>query len=98
MKMIKITTEHKERVLQISKNISEGDDYIQEIFNDWVADAYGEFVGFFVENKIVAFSKMTYLTPTDVRLEGLRNHRSWFRIQNKFSIVHNFHWQRFVDL
>ena len=72
MEMRKITPEHKERVLQISKDIWEGDDYIPEIFDKWIADPYGEFVGLFDENTLVAFGKMTYLTPTDVWLEGLR--------------------------
>ena len=72
MKLRKITPEHKERVLQISKDIWEGDDYVPEIFDEWVADPYGEFVGLFEEDKLIAFGKMTYLTPTDVWLEGLR--------------------------
>jgi len=58
--------------LQISKDIWEGDDYIPEIFDKWIADPYGEFVGLFDENTLVAFGKMTYLTPTDVWLEGLK--------------------------
>jgi len=72
MEMRKITPEHKERVLQISKDIWEGDDYIPEIFDTWIADPYGEFVGLFDENTLVAFGKMTFITPTDVWLEGLR--------------------------
>jgi len=76
MKLRKITPEHKERVLQISKDIWEGDDYIPEIFDNWVSDPYGEFVGLFVENQLIAFGKMTYLTPTDVWLEGLRKDQS----------------------
>jgi len=76
MKLRKITPEHKERVLQISKDIWEGDDYVPEIFDNWIADPYGEFVGLFVENQLIAFGKMTYLTPTDVWLEGLRKDQS----------------------
>ena len=72
MKIKKITPEHKERVLQISKDIWEGDDYIPQIFDEWVADPYGEFVGLFDGETLIAFGKMTYLTPTDVWLEGLR--------------------------
>ena len=72
MEMKKITPEHKERVLQISKDIWEGDDYIPEIFDEWVADPFGEFVGLFADKTLIAFGKMTYLTPTDVWLEGLR--------------------------
>ncbi len=72
MEIKKITPEHKERALQISKDIWEGDDYIPQIFDDWVADPYGEFVGLFEEDTLIAFGKMTYLTPTDVWLEGLR--------------------------
>lgn len=75
MEMRKITPMHKEKVIQISKEIWEGDDYIPEIFDKWVSDAYGEFVGLFKENELIAFGKMTYLTPTDVWLEGLRKHQ-----------------------
>jgi hypothetical protein len=72
MEIKKITPEHKEKVLQISKDIWEGDDYIPQIFDEWVADPYGEFVGLFDGETLIAFGKMTYLTPTDVWLEGLR--------------------------
>jgi len=76
MEIKKITPEHKERALQISKDIWEGDDYIPQIFDEWVADPYGEFVGLFEEDTLIAFGKMTYLTPTDVWLEGLRKDQS----------------------
>ncbi len=72
MEIKKITPEHKERALQISKDIWEGDDYIPQIFDEWVADPYGKFAGLFDEDTLIAFGKMTYLTPTDVWLEGLR--------------------------
>lgn len=75
MEMRKITPIHQEKVIKISREIWEGDDYIPEIFDKWVSDPYGEFVGLFKENELLAFGKMTYLTPTDVWLEGLRKHQ-----------------------
>lgn len=72
MEMKKITPAHKERIIQISKEIWEGNDYIPEIFDTWVSDPFGEFVGLFKDSELIAFGKMTYLTPTDVWLEGLR--------------------------
>lgn len=72
MQFKKITPDDKPRVLEISKNIWEGDDYIHEIFDKWVFDPFGMFEGLHDEEKLIAYARMTYITPTDVWLEGLR--------------------------
>ncbi len=72
LKMIKeISLSDKQRVLEISANIWEGDDYISQVFDDWVNDD-GLFVGLWEDNILVGFGKLSYLTPTDIWLEGLR--------------------------
>jgi N-acetylglutamate synthase-like GNAT family acetyltransferase len=62
----------KERVLQISSKIWEGDDYMERVFDSWVTDKNGEFVAALRNNVIVGFAKITLLTPHYVWLEGLR--------------------------
>ena len=62
----------KAEILAICKKIWEGDDYIPLIFDSWVSDKQGEFTAVLYEGKIVGMGKLTYLTETDVWLEGLR--------------------------
>lgn len=71
-KMIReIRPSDKPRVLEISSQIWEGDDYIPLVFDQWVQDE-GVFAGLWENDILVGFGKLTYLTPTDVWLEGLR--------------------------
>ncbi|MCK4359071.1 MAG: GNAT family N-acetyltransferase [Candidatus Cloacimonetes bacterium] len=68
----KIRKSHKERILAISSKIWEGDDYVTSIFEKWIDDEKGEFTGIWLNNQLVGFGKLTFITPTDVWLEGLR--------------------------
>ena len=68
----KIKAEDKTDVLNISSKIWEGDDYIPQIFDEWVKDSYSIFAGLWVKKKLIAFGKLTFLSPTDIWLEGLR--------------------------
>ena len=61
----------KARVLEISSQIWEGDDYLPLVFDEWVNDD-GVFAGLWENDILVGFGKLTYLTATDVWLEGLR--------------------------
>ncbi len=67
-----ITPEDKLRVLEIASKIWDGDDYIPEIIDEWINDRKSEFVGLWQEEILVAYGKMSFLTPYDVWLEGLR--------------------------
>lgn len=68
----KIRKSDKERILEISSKIWEGDDYVSSIFDEWVKDENGEFTGVWLNNQLIGFGKLTFITPTDVWLEGLR--------------------------
>jgi len=72
LKIKKITKADRKRVLEISAKIWEGDDYLPEVFDEWVIDKKSLFVGLWQNDILVAFGRMKYLTPTDVWLEGLR--------------------------
>jgi hypothetical protein len=61
----------KQRVLQISARIWEGDDYVANVFDEWISDD-GLFAGLWEDEILVGFGKLTWLSPTDVWLEGLR--------------------------
>lgn len=67
-----IEEKDKEAVLRISKKIWEGEDYVPQVFDEWVQDKKGLFAGYFIEEKLVGFGKITFLTDHDVWLEGLR--------------------------
>ena len=67
-----ITPGNKLRVLEIASKIWEGDDYIDQVFDRWIKDKTGKFIGLWQDGILIAFGKMTYLSPTDVWLEGLR--------------------------
>lgn len=68
----KITPADKDAVLKISSKIWEGSDYIHNVFDRWTTDDEGEFTAVLRDGVIVGFSRLTWLTPTDVWLEGLR--------------------------
>jgi len=67
----RIKASDKKRVLEISSQIWEGEDYLFQVFDEWVNDN-GVFAGLWENNILVGFGKLTWLTPTDVWLEGLR--------------------------
>lgn len=68
----KITMDDKSRVLEICKEIWDGDDYLHLIFDNWVADKNGEFIAALDNRRIIGFIKLTMLTVQDAWIEGLR--------------------------
>jgi len=67
-----ITMADKNRILEICKDIWDGDDYLHLIFDKWVNDKNGEFVAAVAENKIIGFIKLTMFTAQNAWIEGLR--------------------------
>jgi hypothetical protein len=59
-------------ILEIASRIWEGGDYLPGVFDEWVRDSTGEFVAVLLDGKVVGCGKLTFLTGTDVWLEGLR--------------------------
>jgi GNAT superfamily N-acetyltransferase len=64
--------EDRAAVAAISAQIWDGEDYVPEVFDDWVADPRGEFTVFFEGEWLVAFGKVTELRDGEWWLEGLR--------------------------
>ena len=62
----------KPAMLSISSRIWEGTDYLPAVFDEWVRDEVGEFTAVLVGKRVVGCAKLTFLTPTDAWLEGLR--------------------------
>lgn len=67
-----IKPKDKQNVLEISKHIWEGDDYISQVFDDWVSNPNGLFCGLWEDGNLVGFGKLTHLSEKDIWLEGLR--------------------------
>ncbi|HOD53326.1 MAG TPA: GNAT family N-acetyltransferase, partial [Candidatus Cloacimonadota bacterium] len=64
--------EDKGSVLELVKNIWDGDDYMPYIFDKWVDDPKGEFTGAFLENELVGLAKLSFYADGYAWLEGLR--------------------------
>ncbi len=62
----------KKEVLRISSQIWEGDDYVNDVFDEWVKSDKGIFAGYWESNKLIGFGRMRFLTANDVWLEALR--------------------------
>ncbi len=64
----------KERVLDFTRSTwgEHEDDYIAEVFDDWLADRSGEFTAALLEDQVVAIAKLTDLGDGEWWFEGLR--------------------------
>lgn len=72
LKLRKITIDDRERILEISAKIWEGDDYLAYVLDPWLDDLNGFFLAVLDGNELIAFQKISYFTKTDVWLMGLR--------------------------
>lgn len=68
----RVSQADKERVLEISSKIWEGNDFIQYVFDDWVNDTEGEFTLGEKDGDIIGFAKYTRHSDSEVWLEGIR--------------------------
>jgi ribosomal protein S18 acetylase RimI-like enzyme len=59
-------------MLDIASRTWEGGDYLPSVFDDWLADGDGGFVAALLDDRVVGCGKLTFLTPGDAWLEGLR--------------------------
>lgn len=66
------TYRDKEQILEISKNVWEGNDFILRTIDTWLDPESGKILVVEKEGEIRAFAKMSYLTEKDYWLEGLR--------------------------
>lgn len=68
--------EDKKQILDISRTIWDGDDYIPNIVDKWIKDEEGEFTVAQVDGIIKGFAKFTVLSPGEFWLEGIRVDRN----------------------
>jgi hypothetical protein len=68
----RMTSDLKPAMLEISSHIWDGFDYLPTVFDAWVSDREGEFAAVLVGDRLVGCGKLTFLTPADAWLEGLR--------------------------
>lgn len=73
----KVSPSDRDRVLEISSNIWEGQDFIKYVFDEWVKDTEGEFTLGEKDGNIVGFAKYTRLNDLEVWLEGIRVDESY---------------------
>jgi RimJ/RimL family protein N-acetyltransferase len=62
----------KPAILDIASRTWDGGDYLPHVFDDWLADADGEFVAALLDGKVAGCGKLSFVTPHDAWLEGLR--------------------------
>jgi hypothetical protein len=68
----RMTPADKPALLALDARIFGGMDYLGAVFDGWVADREGEFAAVLLGGRVVGCGKLTFLTPADVWLEGLR--------------------------
>lgn len=66
----KLTVGDRVRILEISKDIWEGDDYINKVLDEWLKT--GEFFGLFVDGLLVGFARFISFDRDRGWLHGLR--------------------------
>ncbi len=68
----KLTHSDRARVLEIVKDIWEGDDYIPEVFDKWVDSQECYFMGLWKEETLIGIDNLRKLSPTVGWMEGMR--------------------------
>jgi len=61
-------------VMELTRTIWDGEDYVPQVWAEWLADTGGRLAVAEYENRIVGLSKLTQLSPVDWWMEGLRVH------------------------
>lgn len=74
MKYKVLTYDDYDDIVDISRNIWDGNDYLPKVFHKWVDEKEGCFLGVVEDNKVVAVGKYTVLPDRQGWLEGLRVH------------------------
>lgn len=67
--------EDKSAIIDISKDVWEGTDYLPDTFDKWVEEKGGEFTVAELDGRVVGCAKFSLLSPGEYWLEGIRVHR-----------------------
>lgn len=81
--------EDEAAVTALSQQIWDGQDYVPELFGEWVADERGQFTVAYDGEELVAFNKLTELSAGEWWLEGLRVHAR-YRGRGLARLLHNY--------
>lgn len=76
-----VRPEDKERIIAFTLNTwgEDEDDYIKDVFDEWVADPRGEFTAAVIDGKVVGIAKLTDRGDAEWWLEGLRTDPAYRR-------------------
>src|SRR6266571_3992982 len=77
VKIQKATAVDKAPILEISKKIWNGHDYLPEVWDDWLADTDGRLIVATVNGRTVGVAHATLQTPDVAWLEGVRVHEQY---------------------
>lgn len=61
-------------VLELTKTIWDGHDYVPEVWHEWLADEQGQLLVAELKGEVVGISKLSRLSPQDWWMQGLRVH------------------------
>lgn len=67
-----LTAKEKDYVVEMVKTIWEGDDYLPFVYDRWVRDKRGLFIGGWYQDRLVGLSKLSFYENGYAWLEGLR--------------------------
>ncbi len=67
-----VVPEDRPALRAIAAKTWEGSDYLQQVLDEWIADRDGVFLAATLGGRVVGCGKITFLTPVDAWLEGLR--------------------------
>lgn len=71
------TPTDKPRILEIAAQVWDGEDYVPDVIDDWLAPGAAVLVGACVGDMLVAFGRYDRALPDTVWLEGLRTDPAW---------------------
>ncbi|MFZ5352448.1 MAG: GNAT family N-acetyltransferase [Bacillota bacterium] len=67
----------RERILEISSEIWEGDDYLPNVLDAWLNDDIGEFTVGELDGRVIGCAKYTRLNSKEAWLEGIRGDKKY---------------------
>src|SRR5512145_2585096 len=87
-----VRPEDKDRVVAFTLNTwgQDEDDYIKDVFDDWLADSRGEFTAAVLDGVVAGIAKLTDMGDDEWWLEGLRVDPAYRRmgIASEFNRYH----------
>lgn len=66
------TDDDRSRILEISSQIWDGDDYVPHLLESWYVDTAGELVVAEIDGTVIAFAHRTWVLPRVAWFEGIR--------------------------